>query len=344
MEQLEEEKIARILDWSAPAFPIEVRLEAAQVCIDYVRRHSNPLLEYYTQELSFGTGGMRGIIGYGPGRMNVWTVGKVTLALCRLLRRRKRRSGLVIAYDSRRMSYEFAQTVAGIAVNTGLESFLFKEVTPTPILSYAVRKLGAQGGVVITASHNPPEYNGYKVYEEDGAQLVGKTQIDLEKEIRSIRNWAEIPFLNPESSLYKKNVKIIGTEIKKSYIKALKKEPFVTPANNPKKSGIKLVYTPLHGTGGSWLPPLLRSYGFSVALVEEQSQPNGEFPTLKYPNPEEVEALQMAEEMSQKHKADMFLATDPDADRLGAGIRNGKGGYTLMNGKSAREHYVRFFV
>ena len=328
----EEEKIARILDWAAPGFPAEVRLEAAQVCVDYVRKHSNPLIDYYAQELSFGTGGMRGLIGSGPGRMNLWTVGRVSLALCKLLQRRHRRPSLVVAYDSRRMSYEFAQTVVGIAAGMGLKGYLFQEVTPTPILSYAVRTLGAQGGVVITASHNPPEYNGYKVYDADGAQIVSKSQIELEEMIYSIKSWTEAPFLSPKDTRYKKNVRMIGPEIKKSYIKTIAKVPFVSPASNPKKAAIKLVYTPLHGTGADWLAPLLRHYGFDVELVKEQAQADGEFPTVKYPNPEEAEALQMAEDLAHKLKADMFLATDPDADRLGAGVRNGKGGYTLING------------
>ena len=332
MKKAENEKIARILDWSGPGFPIEVRLEAAQLCMDYVQGRPNPLLDHYIQELSFGTGGMRGLIGYGPGRMNVWTVGRVSFAFCKILQRAYRRASLVIAYDPRRMSNEFAQTAAGIAANMGLKSYLFKEEAPTPILSYAVRKLKAQGGVVITASHNPPEYNGYKVYDSDGGQIVGEAQLKLEEEIHSIRSWTQIPFLSPENELYKKNAQIIGTEIRKSYIKSLGKEAFVSPASNPKKSGIKLVYTPLHGTGGAWLPAILRHYGFSVELVKEQSQPNGEFPTVKYPNPEEAEALQMADDLAREVKADMFLATDPDADRLGAGVRDAKGNYTLMSG------------
>ena len=191
-------KKERILDWTGPEFPLETREQAALIYADYARNLANPEIDFYIQELAFGTGGMRGIIGNGIGRMNPWTVGKVSLGLARMLKKQYKRPALVIAYDCRRMSYDFAQVTAGIAISLKVKAYLFREVAPTPMLSYAVRKLRAHAGVVITASHNPPEYNGYKVYDSSGAQIVGVQQERLEKAIQSTKSWSEIPFLRPK--------------------------------------------------------------------------------------------------------------------------------------------------
>ena len=322
----------RILEWTGPAFPREVREEAILAYADYVRNQPNSCLEYYRQELMFGTGGIRGIIGHGPGCINQWTLGRVTLALCTLIKAKRNSPKIVIAYDSRKMSQEFAQALSGIAAQEGVRVYLFREVTPTPILSYAVRKLKADAGIVITASHNPPEYNGYKAYGADGAQIAGAMQKKLEKAIQNIKDWATIPFLDVKTTRYRKYVQKIGPEIKKDYIQELAKAPFVTPKHNVKKANLKIVYTPLHGTGGAWLPPLLRHYGFDVILVEKQARPNGEFPTVKYPNPEDHRTLYLAEKTAHEKQADMFLASDPDADRLGAGLRTANGDYNYLNG------------
>jgi phosphomannomutase len=320
----------RILDWAGPGFPLEIREEAVRVFGDFAAgRHSDDV-EAYSGDLEFGTGGLRGVIGNGSGRMNRYTVGRATLALCRVLASRARKPSLVIAFDSRRKSDEFAAVTAGIAASLGMQVYLFDDVAPTPMLSYAVRKLGATGGVVITASHNPPEYNGYKVYGEDGSQIVGTDQKEIERHISQI-SWAEIPFLASDAAAFKKLVKKIGAEIKKSYFQEISKTSFATPAR-PQKQNLHLVYSPLHGTGGKWLPDLLRHFGFKVTLVPEQEKPDGEFPTVKYPNPEEADALKMARELSVQVDADLFLATDPDADRLGIGVKKEKGAYVLMNG------------
>ncbi len=327
---------AAILEWTGPAFPLAVREEAALVFADYVRR-SGPNFEdadYFTHPLKFGTGGLRGVIGNGAGRMNVWTVGRTTVGLCNYLKKQAKKStpALVVAHDSRRMAVEFAQTTAGIAANLGFKVYLFQGVTPTPVLSYAIRKLGAAGGVVITASHNPPEYNGYKVYIDDGSQLVGKPQKDLEASIDAVQNWDEIPFLGPTDATFKKRVKMIGADIRKAYFDEFKKVGFVSAKKNPAKSKLKIIYSPLHGTGGPWLPGLLKQYGFSVQTVPEQEKPDGEFPTVKFPNPEEPEAMKLSEDLARASNADIFLATDPDADRLGAGVRAADGSYVLING------------
>lgn len=321
-----------VLDWAGPAFPLDVRDEAAQVYGDYIAGRVTEAVEFFQTELEFGTGGMRGIIGNGAGRMNAWTVGRVTLAFCRYLKKQHKKPSLAIAYDSRRRSLDFARVTAGIAAGQGLKVYLFDRVTPTPLLSFAIRELECSGGVVITASHNPPAYNGYKVYLDDGGQLTVSGQKKIEKEIAKIKDWGDIHFLGPEDERYRKKVKLIGDDIEKAYIKRFKKLSFVSPADNPAKQDIKIVYSPLHGTGGTWLPNLLGAYGFQVDLVPEQAEPDGEFPTVKLPNPEERDALAMAEKLAREKDAGLFLATDPDADRLGAGVRTGPGEYVLLNG------------
>ena len=331
---LSEEEISQretVLDWAGPAFSLEVRDEAARAYNDLIQGRKTEDLEFFLTELEFGTGGMRGIIGNGAGRMNAWTVGRVTLAFCRYLKKNHKKPGLAIAYDSRRRSLEFARITAGIAARQGLKVYLFDRVTPTPVLSFAIRELEATGGVVITASHNPPAYNGYKVYLDDGGQLTGSEQKKIEAEIAKIA-WSDIEFLDHEDPLFKKQVKMVGDDIEKVYAKKFKGLPFVSSADNAAKKKIKIVYSPLHGTGGTWLPNLLGKFGFNVSLVPEQAEPDGEFPTVKLPNPEEREALRMAEELAVREDADLFLATDPDADRLGAGVKTGPGQYELLNG------------
>ena len=322
---------SRILDWASPAFPLSIREEAARVLVDFVDGKSSEDTEGYAAELRFGTGGLRGVIGHGAGRMNRWTVGRTTMGFCRFLASKNKKPSLVIAYDSRRRSTEFAKVTAGVAAALGFEVYLFDRVTSTPILSYAIRHLNAKGGVVITASHNPPEYNGYKVYLADGGQLVGPPQEEVEAAIDAIHDWSEIPFPDESSEIFRKHVHMIGDDIKKAYTAEFEHVFFVSGARTAAKKNFRIVYSPLHGTGGLWLPDLLKHYGFRVDLVPEQQEPDGEFPTVKLPNPEEREALRMVEERAKELNADMFLATDPDADRLGAGFR-AAGGYALLNG------------
>ncbi len=332
-----------ILEWTGTNFPMEVRAEAALVYTDYVRDTHNTDTKFYINNLKFGTGGIRGILGNGPGRMNYWTVGRVTIALCHVLLAKYSRPSLVIAYDSRRMSYEFAESTVKIASGLGLRVYLFYEVTPTPILSYAVRKLKAKGGVVITASHNPPEYNGYKIYDANGAQIVAQKQVEIEQAISLLKEWPDMNVFNNRSkSYYGKQVHIIGPKIRESYIKELGKLSFVTSSQHPGKSSIKIVYTPLHGTGGGWLPAVLKYYGFSVTMVASQAKPDGEFPSVKYPNPEDASALKLADELASRLQADIFLATDPDADRLGVGVRNSDGKYIYLNGNQLGSIFCAF--
>ncbi|MCS7205994.1 MAG: phospho-sugar mutase [Leptospiraceae bacterium] len=317
----------RILDWCGPNFPLEIREEAAKIFHRYLQGDRSDDVFAFMTELKFGTGGLRGVIGLGPGRMNEYTVGKTTLGFANYLLKEFKQPSVVIAYDSRRKSFDFAKITAGIFANKNIKVYLFDQVAPTPILSYAIRKLKASGGVVITASHNPPEYNGYKVYQDDGSQIVGETQTKIEKEIDAIPDW-NIPFLDSEDPKFKEMVKYIGDDIKKMYYGEFDSIFFVKKAEKP----IKVVFSPLHGTSGKWLPELLEKYGVEVIPVNEQMEPNGEFPTVKYPNPEEPEALTLCKEVAQKVKADLFVATDPDADRMGTGIRDSHGNYVLLTG------------
>ncbi|MCB1174573.1 MAG: phospho-sugar mutase [Leptospiraceae bacterium] len=322
----------RILEWTADCFPLDVREEAAETWYQYTRGMDAPHLDDYLHPLQFGTGGLRGLIGNGAGRMNAWTVGRTTMGLCRFLKKHyPKNTALVIAHDSRRMSPEFAQTVAGVAAGLGLQVYLFDGVTPTPLLSYGIRHFKASGGVVITASHNPPEYNGYKVYMHDGSQMVGQMQSDLEATIEDAGSWSDIAFRSPTDPVYQKGVALVGPEVRKSYYQEFQKLFFVGRKSD-RRSQLLLIYSPLHGTGGPWLPGLLEKYGFRVEMVPQQAEPDGEFPTVSYPNPEEREALKLAEELAARRSADLFLATDPDADRLGAGVRMPDGSYENLNG------------
>ncbi len=325
---MDESKIKeKILDWCSPSFPLFIREEAALIFNRFLQGDRSDDVFAYMTELKFGTGGLRGILGNGPGRMNEFTVGKTTLGFARFLISNYKNPSVVIAYDSRRRSKEFAEIAAGIFAGLHIKSYLFDQVTPTPILSYAIRKLNAQGGVVLTASHNPPDYNGYKVYSEDGSQIVGETQTQIEKHIENITDW-NIPFIQKDNEIYKKYVIYIGENIKNEYYNEFNSVFFAKKISKP----LKIIFSPLHGTAGKWLPGLLEKFGVEVIPVKEQLEPDGEFPTVKYPNPEEADALELCKITAEKYKADLFIATDPDADRMGTGIRDKNGNYVLLNG------------
>ncbi|WP_061246545.1 phospho-sugar mutase, partial [Leptospira interrogans] len=226
------------------------------------------------------------------------------------------------------------EVTAGIAAYLGVKVILFKEVTPTPILSYAIRYYKASGGVVITASHNPPEYNGFKAYLSDGGQLVPPDDQKIISKIESITDWKQIPILSTKDPIYKKMVKFAGKDCFTSYKKDLSKAGILSISLKPKdRTALKIVYSPLHGTGGKSMQELLNSFGYkNVFLVPEQKDPNGEFPTVKYPNPEEAEAMELSKKFAIQKNAQAFIATDPDADRLGIGVKNENGEYVLFNG------------
>ncbi|WP_032918351.1 phospho-sugar mutase [Leptospira santarosai] len=323
-----------IHSWTQDPFPSTVRMEANRALEKFSKGESGPDVEAFSIPLEFGTGGMRGKLGNGIGRMNEFTVGRAALGFISYLSQKNKKASIVIAYDSRRRSKEFAEVTAGIAASLGVKVILFQEVTPTPLLSYAIRYYKATGGVVITASHNPPEYNGFKAYLSDGGQLVPPDDRKIISKIESIRDWNVIPFLSPKDPIYKKTVKFAGKDCFSSYKKELSRAGILSVTLKPKdRAAMKVVYSPLHGTGAKSMRELLNDFGYkNVFLVPEQKDPDGEFPTVQYPNPEEPEAMELSKKFAIQKDAHAFIATDPDADRLGIGVKNTKGEYVLLNG------------
>jgi phosphoglucomutase len=288
--------------------------------------------ERFFKNLEFGTGGLRGILGAGINRMNIYTVRKATQGLANYIIKQKGESkGVVIAYDSRRMSPEFAMETALCLAANKIKAYLFDSLRPTPMLSFAVRELACIAGVVITASHNPPEYNGYKVYWEDGAQITYPKDVEIIQEVNAITDFAAAKTMTKEEAIKEGLLKIIGQEIDDRYIESLKALT-VNPISEEGKK-LTIVYTPLHGSGNMPVQRILRELGFSnVYVVSEQEQPDSNFSTVEYPNPEDPKVFTLAKELADKVGADIILATDPDADRLGVQVKNNKGEYVLFNG------------
>ncbi len=280
----------------------------------------------FYKDLEFGTAGLRGVLGIGTNRMNVYTVTKTTQGLANyIIKKGGEKRGVAIAYDSRRMSQEFSEQVALCLNANGIKTYRFDALRPTPELSFAVRKLNCISGIVITASHNPPEYNGYKVYWEDGAQIVEPTDKEIINEVNSVTSFGEIKKMPKEEAVKKGLYNTIGEEIDKSYIAELKKLVVNQDAINKMQKDIKIVYTPLHGTGNKLVQAILKELGFeNVYVVPEQEKPDGEFPTVDYPNPEDPKAFKLALELAKEKNADIVLANDPDADRLGVYVKDKK--------------------
>lgn len=322
-----------ILSWTKSPFSSEIQNEAKKALEDWKAGIRSELVDAYASPLTFGTGGIRGKIGNGIGKMNLYTVGRAALGFISYLRDTKKDASIVIAYDSRRLSKEFAELSAGIAAKLGVKVYIFPKVTPTPLLSYAIRYYKASGGIVITASHNPPEYNGFKAYLADGGQLVPPDDSLIIGRISGISDWSTIPLVKKTDKDYKKFVKPVGPVVFKTYLKDLKQAGILSSVKPKTRNDLGIVYSPLHGTGGDYMKEMLNFFGYkSVFLVPEQKKPDGEFPTVKYPNPEEKEALALCEFYAKKKKAATFIATDPDADRLGVGVRRPDGEYEYLNG------------
>ncbi|MBM9592091.1 phospho-sugar mutase [Leptospira sp. 201903075] len=322
-----------ILSWTKSPFSSEIQNEAKKAYEDWQKGESSELVDAFAVPLTFGTGGIRGKIGNGIGKMNLYTVGRAALGFISYLRDTKKDASIVIAYDSRRLSKEFAELSAGIAAKLGVKVYIFPKVTPTPLLSYAIRYYKASGGIVITASHNPPEYNGFKAYLADGGQLVPPDDSLIIGRISNINDWSEVPLVKKTDKEYKKLVKPVGPIVFKTYLKDLKQAGILSSVKPKTRNSLGIVYSPLHGTGGDYMKEMLNFFGYkSVFLVPEQKKPDGEFPTVKYPNPEEKEALALCEFYAKKKKAATFIATDPDADRLGVGVRRADGEYEYLNG------------
>jgi phosphoglucomutase len=283
----------------------------------------------FYRNLEFGTGGLRGLMGVGTNRMNRYTVGMATQGYANYLKKSfpNEEVRVAIAHDSRNNSRFFAETVANVFGANGIRVFLFEDLRPTPELSFAIRQLKCQGGVVCTASHNPREYNGYKAYWTDGGQLVPPHDKNVIAEVEKIQDVQEVKWSGGE-----KNIQIIGAEMDAAYI-AMVKSLSVYPEVIQKQKDLKIVYTPIHGTGIKLVPEVLNAYGFSnVHIVEAQAKPDGNFPTVVYPNPEESEAMSIGLDMARSLDADILCGTDPDADRVGIGVKDTKGNWVLMNG------------
>ena len=276
-------------------------------------------------DLAFGTGGMRGIMGAGPNRMNRYTVSRATLGLANYLSEfTKPQKSVVIAYDSRNNSEDFAKCAAEVLAVKGITVYLFDKITPTPVLSFAVRHLGCIAGIVITASHTPKEYNGYKVYDENGCQLVPSLADQVIARVQEITDYRSVPRLDFAVALQSGMIQMVGDEVLDAFLDAVKTQALYT-----EPSKLKIVYTPLHGTGNIPVRRILKDY--SVSVVKEQAVPDGNFSTVRSPNPEEKDALNLAIEQAKTEAADLVLGTDPDCDRVGIAVRH-NGDYVLLTG------------
>lgn len=284
-----------------------------------IRNNEAEVEDRFFKDLEFGTGGLRGVIGAGTNRMNFYTVRKATQGLANyIVKQDGAKKGCAIAYDSRRFSPEFAKEAALCLAANGIHAYLFESLRPTPELSFAVRKLGCTAGIVITASHNPPEYNGYKVYWEDGAQITAPKDKEIITEVRNVTDFHTVKTMDEEAAKAAGLLTIIGKEIDDAYMVELKKQIIHPELIKEMADNISIVYTPLHGTGLVPVTRVLKELGFKkVCVVKEQADPDPDFTTLEYPNPEDPKAFTLALELAKEVKADIILATDPDADRLG---------------------------
>jgi len=307
-----------------------------------LEKDPDELIESFYKDLEFGTGGLRGIMGVGTNRMNIYTVGMATQGLCNYLKQQftdKTQIKVAIAHDSRNNSHLFAEKTASVFSANEIKVYLFESLRPTPELSFAVRHLGCQSGVVITASHNPKEYNGYKAYWDDGGQIISPHDKNIIAEVQKITKISDVQF---DSSM--KNVEKIGEKIDKEYIKELVKIS-LNPEINKKQKDLKIVYTPIHGTGATLVPQVLRVYGFeNVFSVQEQNTPDGNFPTVKSPNPEEPAALELALKLAKNIDADLVMATDPDGDRVGIAVKDLKGDFVLLNGNQTAALLINYLI
>ncbi len=292
-----------------------------------IKEDKKEIEDRFYKELEFGTAGLRGIIGAGTNRMNIYTVGKATQGLANYIKKNKgEKRGVAIAFDSRHMSKEFSEEAALILNANGIKTYLFESLRPVPELSFAVRELKCIAGIMITASHNPPKYNGYKVYWEDGAQIVPPVDKDIIDEVKAIEDYKEIKKISKEEGIKQKLYTVIGKEIDEKYMEALEKL-VLNPEIIKKQKDLKIVYTPLHGTGNIPVRTILNRLGFeNVYIVQEEEKPNGDFPTVDYPNPEDPKAFSLALKLAKEKDADIVLATDPDADRLGVYAKDSKTG------------------
>ena len=317
-------------EWlSNPYFDEETKAE-----LKAIEQDENEIKERFYKELEFGTAGLRGVIGAGTNRMNIYTVRKTTQGLANYIAAvNGQEKGVAIAHDSRRMSPEFAKEAALCLAANGVKAYIFDSLRPTPELSYAVRKLGCIAGINITASHNPPEYNGYKVYWEDGAQITPPHDSGIMEEVQKVTDYNTVKTMDEEAAKAAGLFQVIGKEVDDAYIEELKSQVIHMDAIKAMAKELKIVYSPLHGTGNIPARRVLKELGFEqVYVVKEQELPDGEFPTVSYPNPEADEAFDLGLKLAKEVDADLVLATDPDADRLGVRVKDKNGEYHTLTG------------
>ena len=304
-----------------PVFDEETRRELSALADE------KEIEDRFYKTLTFGTGGLRGVIGAGTNRMNIYTVGKATQGLADFINSETADGSVAIAYDSRRMSPEFALRAACILAANGIRAYLFESLRPTPELSFAVRYLHATAGIVITASHNPPQYNGYKVYWSDGGQIVPPYDKKIIDRVNAVSDYGAVRTMSEAEAKRQGMIEVIGKEVDDAYMDALKRVVLRPEVIRKMAKDIKIVYTPLNGTGYMPVTRVLKELGFeNVRVVPQQAQPDGNFPTLRYPNPEDPAAFALALELAEQTDADIVLATDPDADRLGVYAKDGATG------------------
>jgi len=299
------------------------------------------LVDSFYKDLEFGTGGLRGVMGVGSNRINKYTVGMATQGLANYILKSfpNEEVSVAIAHDSRNNSRFFAETTAAIFSANGIQVYLFEDLRPTPELSYAIRKLGCKSGVVLTASHNPKEYNGYKAYWDDGAQVIAPHDKNIIEEVNAISSVDEIKFEKNDSK-----IEIIGRELDEAYIKEILGLT-LSPKVIERQKDLKIVFSPIHGSAITLVPEVLERKGFqNVTVVKEQAEPNGDFPTVVYPNPEEREAMSLALATATSQNADLVMATDPDADRVGIAAKNKEGGFEILNGNQAASLLIYYLL
>ena len=325
--------------WLTPAYDAETQAEVKRMLDN---EDKTELIESFYKDLEFGTGGLRGIMGVGSNRMNIYTVGAATQGLSNYLNKsfkELKQISVVIGHDSRNNSRKFAEISANIFSANGIKVYLFEDLRPTPEMSFTIRHLGCQSGIILTASHNPKEYNGYKAYWDDGAQVLAPHDSGIIDEVNKVSSAADIKFEgNPAL------IEIIGEDIDKAYLDKVKTVS-IDPEVIARHNDLKIVYTPIHGTGVRIIPRSLKMWGFTnVIPVPEQNVISGDFPTVKSPNPEEPAALSMAIEKAKETDADLVMASDPDADRVGISCKNDKGEWVLINGNQTCMMYLYYIL
>ncbi|MEG0992821.1 MAG: phospho-sugar mutase [Bacteroidales bacterium] len=338
-EELIREVTAKAQSWLDESYDLDTREQVKKLLEN---ADKTELIESFYKDLEFGTGGLRGIMGAGSNRMNKYTVGAATQGLANYLKKEfadKKEISVVVGHDCRNNSRLFAETAAAIFTANGIKAYLFDDMRPTPETSYAIRELGCQSGVIVTASHNPKEYNGYKVYWNDGAQIIAPHDKNIIAEVNKIRSVKDIKFNGNQELIVP-----LGEEMDRKFLESIKTLS-LSPEAIQRHADIKIVYTPIHGTGVTIIPDSLANWGFrNIIHVPEQDVPSGDFPTVHSPNPEEPAALSMAIEKAKETDADLVMASDPDADRIGIAIKDDKGEWILVNGNQIVMIFLNYII